>query len=63
MEDETKERWYQLAQLAAVEQDPDRLVALAQAIPDYWKSRKRASSKGAGVLVVLVHMIGDTLKR
>ena len=32
MEGEIKERWFQLAQLAAVEQDPDKLIALVQEI-------------------------------
>jgi hypothetical protein len=32
MEGETKERWFQLAQLAAVEQDPEKLIALVQEI-------------------------------
>ena len=32
MEGETKERWFQLAQLAAVEQDPKKLLALTQEI-------------------------------
>jgi hypothetical protein len=32
MEGETKERWFQLAQLAAVEQDHEKLIALTQEI-------------------------------
>jgi len=32
VEGETKERWIQVAELAAVEQDPEKLVALAQEI-------------------------------
>jgi len=32
MEGETKERWFQLAQLAAVEQDHDKLIAITQEI-------------------------------
>jgi hypothetical protein len=32
MEGETKERWFQLAQLAAVERDPAKLLALTEEI-------------------------------
>jgi len=32
MEGEIKERWFQLAQLAAVEQDPEKLIVLVQEI-------------------------------
>jgi hypothetical protein len=32
MEGESKERWLKLAELAAVEQDPEKLVALTQEI-------------------------------
>jgi hypothetical protein len=32
MEDHTKERWYQLCQLAAIEQDNDKLLALVTEI-------------------------------
>ena len=32
MEGETRERWFELAQRASVEQDPEKLLALAQEI-------------------------------
>lgn len=32
MEGPTKERWYQLCELATKEQDPDKLVALVEEI-------------------------------
>ena len=53
MEDETKERWYQLCQLAAVEQDPERLVALAQEISRLLEEKEESIKQkrsGAGVI-------------
>ena len=51
MEGETRERWYQLAQLAAVEQDPAKLVALAQEITrllEEKEDRLKQRRSGAG---------------
>jgi hypothetical protein len=53
MEDETKERWYQLCQLAAVEQDPERLVALAQEITRLLEEKEESikeKRRGTGVI-------------
>jgi hypothetical protein len=51
MEGETKERWFQLAQLAAVEQDPEKLIALTQEIIrllDEKEQRLNQKRSGAG---------------
>jgi hypothetical protein len=51
MEGETKERWFQLAQLAAVEQDPEKLIALVQEINrllDEKEARLNQRRSGAG---------------
>jgi hypothetical protein len=51
MEGETKERWFQLAQLAAVEQDPEKLIALVQEINrllDEKEERLNQRRSGAG---------------
>jgi hypothetical protein len=51
MEGETKERWFQLAQLAAVEQDPEKLIALVQEINrllDEKEERLNQRRRGAG---------------
>ena len=53
MEDETKERWYQLCQLAAVERDPERLVALAQEISRLLEEKEESikqKRRGPGVV-------------
>ena len=51
MEGETKERWFQLAQLAAVEQDPEKLIVLVQEINrllDEKEARLNQRRSGAG---------------
>ena len=51
MEGQTKERWFQLAQLAAVEQDPERLVALVQEINQLLEEKEKRltqNRRGAG---------------
>ena len=51
MEGEIKERWFQLAQLAAVEQDPDKLIVLVQEINrllDEKEKRLNQKRSGAG---------------
>ena len=51
MEGETKERWFQLAQLAAVEQDPEKLIVLVQEINrllDEKEERLNQRRRGAG---------------
>jgi len=49
MEGEIKERWFQLAQLAAVEQDPDKLIVLVQEINRLLKEeRLNQRRRGAG---------------
>jgi hypothetical protein len=48
MKDQTEERWFQLSQLAHLEQDPDKLLALTTEInrllDDQQKVRKREGS-------------------
>ena len=51
MEGEIKERWFQLAQLAAVEQDPERLIVLVQEINQLLEekeARLNQRRRGAG---------------
>jgi hypothetical protein len=51
MEGEIKERWFQLAQLAAVEQDPEKLIVLVQEINrllDEKEERLNQRRRGAG---------------
>ncbi len=51
MEGETKERWFQLAQLAAVEQDPQKLLVLVQEINRLLEEKEKRLNqkhKGAG---------------
>jgi len=53
MEGETKERWFQLAQLAAVEQDPEKLIVLVQEINrllDEKEERLNQRRRGAGAI-------------
>jgi hypothetical protein len=48
MRDQTQERWFQLSQLAHLERDPDKLLALTTEInrllDDQQKVRKREGS-------------------
>ena len=51
MEGQIKERWFQLAQLAAVEQDPEKLIVLVQEINrllDEKEERLNQRRSGAG---------------
>jgi hypothetical protein len=41
MDDQTKERWYQLCQLAAAEQDPQKLLALVTEISSLLEAKER----------------------
>jgi hypothetical protein len=52
MKGETKERWLELAQLASVEQDPAKLLALTQEINQLLEDREeRIRQKRSGLLV------------
>ena len=53
MEGEIKERWFQLAQLAAVEQDSEKLIVLVQEINrllDEKEERLNQRRRGAGLI-------------
>jgi hypothetical protein len=41
MKDQTKERWFQLCQLAAVEEDPNKLLALVTEINTLLERRQQ----------------------
>jgi hypothetical protein len=45
MDDHTKERWYQLCQLAAIEQDNDKLLALVTEINRLLDARETERNK------------------
>jgi hypothetical protein len=60
MEGETKERWYQLCQLAAVEQDPVKLLALAEEINQLLEEREeRIKQKRSGALTATVPTVSN----
>ena len=55
MEGETTERWFELARLASVEQDPAKLLALAQELNQLLEKREaRIKQKRSGVLAATV---------
>jgi len=46
MDDQRKERWFQLCQLASVEQNPDKLLALVDEISSLLEAKERRLKDG-----------------
>jgi len=47
LQDETKERWYELCSQAAVEQDPEKLMALVKEINELLSQKERRLKRSA----------------